>query len=966
MDLKTNFTIPDNILDAFGGYLVEGDFGIYGYLPDLPIDWDSVGVIDINTDPIEGVVYPLAQIRVEAPVSGGQYDGMRPIKITYKEGVELLDDISGYFEMNFTLERKLNNPDKDSYEMDIGDGYTVEIHIEKEAKNSVTKEWVKSYNTGSSNQAQSNSGFNRHQWVINYNLGYDPDFDGVLYDEVYSNTYHHFTATSENEVVVEAVAKNGGTITPLTKDTHYTVDSISDTSNTLVIRLNKAVLAGMSSAVAFDTHSFRATVVTTVPETTPGWSNYTYYNRAYMEYGGNKFADTAQSPSLQLYRNDQKSGTYTVKDGEHYVEWSVYINLRNYSGGDYGPNVTITESLGNGMIFPETFNWPGSDAAYRLYSLDPGTKTTNSGNLLSASQFNPNPDSPPPGVYLTRVSDQSLLLKNLNLEGTNGNGNSYLLKIRVKVTEEGQEIARMTGLKNTFSYGTGKGHNATVWYKNYFDKGTVELAKANTGIDYDEQTISWQVTLSPRYNALHDLIFEDVYGEEAYAPGNNDVVGYEPPDGVLNDPNLPSGAALQLIQNSLSVQLVPKASDSGNTTTITLGSGDYELIARDGDSDFSTGFLLKLKYSVNDRSNPGNNHPSADKDTYYDVVVSYDTSYVLSGEGGNEVGGLPDYTFKNFVRATGSVNGKPASKLDASATAKVQNPIVAANGEKTGELVTGDDSSVTINWTIRFNTNRMENLGKDISIQDPIPDDQRMVYVGGSAANLAQSVQVYKEGQSAPLTPGTDYSIVPLSSGEGFEVKFTKGLEAKEYMIKFSTTPIVVKQTYDNIASVYKNSEHKQDLEAQVTHNEVSKLFNKSGQKQGNNSIIWTLNVNPEKNLSTLGIDPGENGETYVENLVIEDTLCAGLVFDENTVLTIEDPDLQDQDRTLKRADSLEELNATGSDKHYYVSWVKNQDISGGDPTKNSTTVTITFRTGENPFRLMNDQALVITYETKV
>lgn len=976
MDIEGDFELSN----AAKAGLKDGDWSYFAWLPDFPVDWDTFVPIELYAEVPDAVGGGVEQYHLATLTVGNRTDvnghNMRPIIITYREGALQLDDVSGYFEMNFSLSREIAEEKELEYDLDLGDNsFVIEIDLGKTEPvvNDVAKKYIKRYHhdvgTPSSDKdlaVDEKDIFDRLLWRVDANLTLSADFPGTIVDEL-TSANHKFTDGSIAEVAVYAV--KGGAETKLTATTHYTVTRDGDSK--LTIQLNMSAL-GYGPAE----YSYSAYIVSTVVDGTAGSNNVKFTNKVTTPLGKDGVTDptaTADSGIMTRYYDNLKGGTITtsqlLKDGSgYYVTWTMNINRQAMFKGDANAAaVTLTETLGDYQSLFNTFTFDSKTTtgieSVQLYEYDrfAGNRVKPETNMIGSGNFYKDEASAASatGLHAVRTGDKTLEIRSLDLRGK-----SYQLVVYAKVSNEDVVAARANGLKDKFEYtiGTYKGGaNNTIYFNGTDGKPTLEKT-AGTGVDWDNSQLSWTVTLKTQGRKISDLIFEDVFGQTGYTGAGVTAAYADPPEGQMDNPDIPKGISLALLKESLEVKLVPANSSQPSQTTITLDEGThYTLHTRSGaDSGFETGFIVKLKGTLNDTA-VGTGFAGSDPASFYNVVITYKTEFELTQEDGV---GYKGYKFRNAVSAQGKLDGKTTPEaLYKTADKEVTRAELTGNGKKSGALKTENGVS-TIDWTIRFNTHKRDNLGV-VSIRDAIADDQRLLGLADDGGNLAGLVKVYRGSVSSGnlLTNGKHYTINPLSGSQGFEVVFDKeGVEAVEYIIQFTTEPVgAVKSIYENKAEAWQNDEKKAEYPATVALPKEDKLFGKTGKVDGA-YLRWDLTINEDYDLSkVIGSYDGKE----LEDLSIVDTLSAGQVFVNSGAHTLKvyssTGDASTKTLLTAATDANKDDPTAGWD--YRVDVVEDQDITGTDPKKETTTVTITFH---KDFKLAKNQRLDVTYYSQL
>ncbi|HBD63057.1 MAG TPA: hypothetical protein DC038_01345, partial [Clostridiales bacterium] len=502
----------------------------------------------------------------------------------------------------------------------------------------------------------------------------------------------------------------------------------------------------------------------------------------------------------------EKIGVDNVNYDNKTITWTVTVNKAKHPLN----TVTVTDILPAGLKLLNLSNpvviTTDATENYTSYSTATGTVSDP-----------PNGDKTKLEITLNNVGTQTLTIK-YTTEITNFNINSF---------------GNTVGMSGTGVGTGGSDRVVTVNPKaNTYTKGYV-------GINYNEKTIDWRLTVDPRREAIATLKIEDTF----------------PNKGMI------------LLPETVTVTL------KGNT--LTKGT-DYTLAPRTegGETGYHKGFIISVPEA-------GSSITSLDGGQ---LIINYKTSYDPEvAVDGNKlephiVGTDQSRIYNNRTHFTGTTqNSNPINETrNAQITVKTES---WNSGKKEGQLVHFDGEGKKVNgwvsgaerkiaWQLYLNYQK-QNLGSNVSVTDTlaytgvIDEGSIKVSVYEVAADGTTSIT-----PSTELTLGDDYSVTV--EGDKFTLIFKKAV-TERYVIEFTTSvPNVSQQIYTNNAEVTVGST-KYPYAATLDYDKHNAFLKKGALGVTNNSVFtgeeveWRVTVNESLSI--------------ISNAVVTDTISSGHVY---------------------------------------------------------------------------------------
>lgn len=393
-----------------------------------------------------------------------------------------------------------------------------------------------------------------------------------------------------------------------------------------------------------------------------------------------------------------------------------------------------------------------------------------------------------------------------------------------------------------------------------------EFGKSYEGINYNDKTIDWKLTVEPRREAIDSLTITDTF----------------------------SNAGLFLLED---------------TVTVTLGGdpfADYQLTPTDSGH---SGFVITINEGV-----------EINEELVVTYSTSYDTEIVEYPHNKEEEPGK----YRNKANYEGTTKAGHAFDVDREAEANVRDR-AWNSGRKTGHLVDPDNwsdaSDRKIAWQVYFNYNQ-HNLGLDVSVTDTLG-------YGGEIIEDSIKVSVYDIEQNGDteitantLTLSEDYEVSIDDEGV-LTVNFLNEV-TKRYVIEFETTvqdisdenyvnnamvntstgeypysssvdydrwdDVLDKEVLPDVTDVYIGEE----LEWEITANEsLSRIRNATLTDTISAGLSFvedsfTIESSSDEAIDyTLETDTNEDGETVL-NISFEDDLTEAITITYTTIVTAE------------------------------------------------------------------------------
>jgi len=362
-----------------------------------------------------------------------------------------------------------------------------------------------------------------------------------------------------------------------------------------------------------------------------------------------------------------------------------------------------------------------------------------------------------------------------------------------------------------------------------------EFNKNFAGIDYNEKTINWKLSVNPRREAIDTLTITDTF------------------------PN----AGLSVIEDSFEVTLGGEPFD------------DYSLELTD---DGHSGFVLTINdgVEIND-----------------ELEISYTTSYdseIVENPHNND-------DEPNVYRNQAGYNGRTVNGNSFDVTREADTRVEDSawnSGFKEGHLIDEEDwsnaSDRGIAWQVYMNYNQ-HDLGSDVSVTDTLDYEgeiiedsiQVSVYDVDADGNTTKTDEV--------LTPGEDYTV-KVEDNE-LTVNFTNDV-TERYVIEFDTTvPDISEENYINQA-VVNTKDGEYPYSSSVDYDKWDELLDKKvlpdvSEVYIGEDLDWEISVN--ESLSTIKdatlTDTISAGLSFIEDSFTI-TTASGEELNEGTDYTLE------------------------------------------------------------------------------
>lgn len=356
--------------------------------------------------------------------------------------------------------------------------------------------------------------------------------------------------------------------------------------------------------------------------------------------------------------------------------------------------------------------------------------------------------------------------------------------------------------------------------------------KSFNGINYNEKTMDWKISLDPKREAISELTITDSF----------------PNKGLI------------LLANTLKVKV---------GSTLLVEGIDYTLSpnTENGVTGYEKGFILVFGESAN--SLPINRK----------LEINYTTSYnPEAGIDPNTANGL----HINRVLFTGKTKSGKSINIKREDYKQV-NPQTVNSGNKLGRLKSIDESGKLVDgwvsgnerklqWQININYQK-QNLGQGVYIKDRLSYDGQIdfetIKVSKYTVKTNGSIVIGDEIDSSLYTPVLD------PDGKGLTINFNTSLDER-YIIEFTTSVADISEaTYTNTATL-QVGEKEFVYEATVKYdksgkNLSKKSLNTSGTVYQDDEIDWKVKIN-------------EALSSIEKDVKLVDTISKGLVFKEDTL----------------------------------------------------------------------------------
>ncbi len=539
------------------------------------------------------------------------------------------------------------------------------------------------------------------------------------------------------------------------------------------------------------TQAIRISYVTSVEFLGDYKQSNTFENNAILKDGD--LARGGDTSSVTIIRPPilSKTSTSNVSFDNKTISWSIRVNQAQH----FLENVTLTDTLPNGLMLVDdsikVFDEDGVDVS-DLFVINTSNLPIISVILgdIGNDTFTIN--------YLTEITDfeQNSFINNATLEG-----------VGIAGTET--TTATNTPPSNTFS-------------------------KSYRGIDYNEKTIRWRLSVNPTREPLSTLKITDTY------------------------PN----AGLTLVEESIVVTL-------GGTTL--LKDEDYTVMFTLGSSDYKDGFIIEFTSKYNS-SNPINNTVIIDFKTSFDPEQGIDANTTTNRVYRNSA--LFEATSVNDTTFSVTRNAQTTLRLEAWFSGKKQGRLVHPLDEL-GNLGNGWKSGFErlILWEVYTNY-----LEQDISETVVISD--ALDYPGEFIESSIQIVEyeVNPDG-STVLTQNVvdagEYNVTIVD--DQLVITFDDGYDKRLAIIFLTTVPNQSLSLYRNDSSVTIGENeplvYTASINYQVFDNFLSKaeLFNRPDQNVFvDEEMDWVITLNESLSI--------------ISNAVVKDTLSTGMVLIEDSI----------------------------------------------------------------------------------
>lgn len=558
----------------------------------------------------------------------------------------------------------------------------------------------------------------------------------------------------------------------------------------------------------------------------------------------------------------RKAGVSNVDYENKTVTWTIYINEAGHPIG----NVVLTDLIPEGLSITE------SDIVI----------TDEEGNSYNSVNIDLN----------SEAEDGTEVIIDLGDVGTRQLKVEYITEITDFTINQFNNGVGMTG------DGIGEnGENSNAEIKpagNTYNKGFA-------GIDYNEKTIDWQLTVNPRREPISSLTIEDTF----------------PNKGMI------------LLPNTVEVKF------AGETLEKDI---DYTLTPRteEGEIGYHKGFTITLLENA---------LPLNGGQLVVDYQTSYDPQKVVEGDtldphisrvGEENQDGARLYVNRAHFEGE-TINGNP---IDVTRSADTEVRLDSWNsGKKEGQLVHFDDDGNAVNGWVsgserkiawQLYTNYQEqNLGTGVSITD------ELAYAGVIDADSIK-VSVYDVATDGETTI-TDTVIAPDNysvtlEGNKFTLTFAEGFEVTErYVIEFTTSvPDLSKETYTNNAKVIVG-DVEYPYSATLNYSEYDDFLEKSatgvdrGRVFTGDEVDWEVAVNESLSI--------------IKNAVIKDTISAGHVYLEDSLEVVRLSGTEE----IALVDGTDyELNVTTEDGEGILTITLSEDLADTLVLRYTTVVTAT------------------------
>ncbi|MFS0612905.1 Cna B-type domain-containing protein [Lederbergia ruris] len=454
-----------------------------------------------------------------------------------------------------------------------------------------------------------------------------------------------------------------------------------------------------------------------------------FQNEATLKDGENEL--NSDDATVNIVRDPvlRKEGVSNVDYDNKTVSWTIHINEAGHPIG----NVVLTDLIPEGLAISE------SDIKI----------TDEEGNDYTPKEISLDPDA----------EGGTAVVINLGDVGTH--------KLKVKYTTKITDFTKNNFNNSVGMTGEGIGEDGENSNAEIKPEGNT-YGKSFKGIDYNAKTMSWQLNVNPRREAIDSLVIEDTF----------------PNKGMI----LLSGS---VIVNHAGNELVEGT--------------DYTLAPRteDGETGYHKGFTITLL---------DNALPLDGGQLVVDYTTSYDPQYKVDGHtlDPHVRDGEQDKVYRNRAHFEGeTVNGNPIDETrnadtrvrdDSWNSGKKEGQFihVDSEGNQGNGWVSGGERKIA--WQLYTNYQE-QNLGKGVSITDTL------AYAGNIDEDSIK-VSVYDVDTNGETTikdtvlDSDNYTVT--GEGNKFTLTFAEGFEVTErYVVEFTTSvPDISAQSYTNNATV--------------------------------------------------------------------------------------------------------------------------------------------------------------------
>ncbi|MFR3683603.1 MAG: Spy0128 family protein [Enterococcus sp.] len=349
-------------------------------------------------------------------------------------------------------------------------------------------------------------------------------------------------------------------------------------------------------------------------------------------------------------------------------------------------------------------------------------------------------------------------------------------------------------------------------------EGTLGVEKIATGKDFSDNTIDWKITVNKNRLLMKNAVITDKFSTLA---GGEKI------------------SSLQLIESSLSV-----VANDGTIDKSLNKDTDYLLKPIDGDSDYSTGFIIELI--------------GAYKSTKDQITISYSTNYFMDKQDDYGTGALQRFNNSALVTYTGE-DGK--SHTDGAEVSTWVDVKFAYNGVKYGKYLAKDKEVVSafshanpfdetnaaensVYWTALFNSWKT-TIPAGTTIKEELGEGQELKELVIYDVDIASN-KVEVSSLGSKWEEGTDYEY-SLDNGVPI-IKLLKDTK-KTFAIFVSAKAADEYHKYKNVATMTVKDTDPLKVEGMVEKSDKTAWLDKKGnQGEGTNYrlINWSVVLNKD------------------------------------------------------------------------------------------------------------------------